>query len=767
MEKLRYILLFVCVVLVLLAGCSKREDKPTAPQTPDSNNAVEQASAGETAAKTTSEIEEQSEKSAANDLLLVLPDDVVGFVAGRGLDNIRPSFEKSILGRMWSDPQMQSFFRSVLGQVKEKIKADSNDVEQTEAVNTVQSLLELVANRPIVAGIARKEAADGPPLYGFVILDAGQRKGEIAAAIDKLEGLGSEGDITEITVGSFKMHGPKNDGGAPGYWGWVNNYLVFAVNDGDGLAIRHLQQPRAASDVQDYLSNVPAAGGAGAMYVDCRKITEIAKAVAVAEGGDEEITAITTALDKLGLAGIGKAAVRMGFVGPDIVINEFVEAPQPRTGLPANFNSIDLKIFDKVDSRAVNAVAFNINTAGLYDTILSTIEAAAPKDVYGKVQEEITKLESEGQFNIRKQILGNLAGPVVGYAMPMGVIPESPGAGFMAFVQVKDGAALEKAMGALGQYIAKVGDGVVQVSSQESNGKTLHSWIVAPLAMAQIMPCWTIAGDQLVIGSSPAMCNLAVARISSADSTAQSIRGTDGFKQAMKNLPDNVAFLRYADSKVQVRQLMLGLQGMWPMATMTAKRQGIDLPVVLPSFDGIIEDIGPTCEYSWFDADGIHSRYKGSGIEANLGAVAGGGLAMGIVMPALARTRQQAKRMISMANMSQLGKSCLMYAADHKGKLPENFEVMKDYYGDPKVLESPRKPKGCDGPSYIYIKGQTINMEPGNIIVYENPEICDDKINVLFLDCHVEAMNQKRFLDELGATYKRLDQEMPDVKFKK
>jgi len=57
-------------------------------------------------------------------------------------------------------------------------------------------------------------------------------------------------------------------------------------------------------------------------------------------------------------------------------------------------------------------------------------------------------------------------------------------------------------------------------------------------------------------------------------------------------------------------------------------------------------------------------------------------------------------------------------------------------------------------------------MHPGNIIAYENPAFCTDKINVLFMDCHVEAMKPDEFLHKLEATYKRLGRKMPEVKFK-
>jgi prepilin-type processing-associated H-X9-DG protein len=145
--------------------------------------------------------------------------------------------------------------------------------------------------------------------------------------------------------------------------------------------------------------------------------------------------------------------------------------------------------------------------------------------------------------------------------------------------------------------------------------------------------------------------------------------------------------------------------------------------------------------------------------------VAGGALGAGIMMPALARARQQAQNAVSMSNLKQLGLSVIMYADDHQGTLPENFEQAKQYYRDSKILESPLKPKDFAGPSYIYVWGHSMKGESParQIVAYENPKYCKDTINTLFLDGHIERMPRDRFRETLEATYKQLGREMPEL----
>ena len=159
-------------------------------------------------------------------------------------------------------------------------------------------------------------------------------------------------------------------------------------------------------------------------------------------------------------------------------------------------------------------------------------------------------------------------------------------------------------------------------------------------------------------------------------------------------------------------------------------------------------------------------QYRGPGVDVSLSSVAGAGVGMAVLMPALAKGRDQARKATSMSNLKQIGLGLHMYGKDHQDKLPANLEQAKSYWPNARILESPRKPKDWAGPSYVYVPGQDLSMNPGNMVAYENPEFSADGTNVLFLDGHVEFMKPDDFRREFKETYERLGKPMPEIQFK-
>lgn len=706
--------------------------------------------------------------SPVDKLMTVLPDETLGFVTTAGADHLEADFKKSTLGRIWYDPGGQSFYESIKKEIVAKIGQEAQDPNVAKAPQTILSLVDLVTERPLIAGAARKQSPQGPGVYSFVILDAGEHKSQIATGLAKLEALAPKGEIVDITVGSLKMRGLKDAEDLPVYWGWVGNYLVLSANEKEGLAVKYLSKPRPT--VPDYLGNVSGGGDLLAAYAGYDKIFALITATAAERGNEADRASVTAALSELGLNKVGPLAARVRFAGSDVVRESSWAIPTPRTGLLGVLKPIDLDMFDMAGAKAVSCAAVNCDVAGIYETVMKAVKAAAPVETYAEIQKLIADLESQAKFSISEDLLKSLAGPMIFYSVAGGVVMEAPGGGVVAIAQLKDSSRLEKAMLALEGFAAAQAGSMLQVSSQvQSDGRTYHSWVIAPLAMMQVMPCWTMVNDRIVIATNPSLCSLAVKQIVSPDAANKSIRTTEGFKQATAKLLGKPIFLRYTDSEVQFNQMMIKLQQFWPMIGMGAAQAGITLPAMLPSLSHISKDMGPSYEYAWFDSGGLRSRYQGPGIEVSLAPVAGASVGMGILMPALARAREQARRVVSAANLHQLALCLKMYSDDHEGKFPDDLQqLMGEYIQDRKLLESPRKPKDFDGPSYIYVAGHSPNIKEANkyVIAYENTEFCRDIVNVLFLDYHVQAMGQDDFIEALGATYKRLGREMPEIKFK-
>ena len=703
-----------------------------------------------------------AQSSSAEKLVNVLPDDVLGFVTTSGGDSLKPDFEKTILGRIYNDQGVRTFYDSVKKELLPKMRQEMGN-QDSKIFDIVKEFAGLIATRPVIIGAAQKNTQEGPPIYGFAILDAGQRKEKIASALTSLESMADEDDIVEVKIGSYTLHGPGDAGDVPGYWGWIGNYLVFAINDGEGLAVKYLQDNNRP--MPNYLQKIPGSGDALAVYLNIEKGIDLISSIAKMEGEEEDFAKVRSFLDELGINSMKTISSRIGFESSNIVVDEFVELSQPRSGLFANFKTINLDIFNMVSDNSVNASAFNCDIAGIYDTFMRAIKVVAGED-FDEVEEMIAKVEEETGVKIRNGLLESLNGEMAFYAMQGGGSLTSMQGGMVLIAKLNDAKLWQYSIDALGKFAAAQSDGMLQVSTQEQDGRTTHTWAVTPLAMAQIMPTWTIIGDNVVIASNPMTLDTAIEQINSG---TQSIRTAEGFRKATSNLPTNLMTFDYTDSKIQLTQMMVGLQQIWPMATMFAAKEGIKLPIVLPSLTHIIQDVSPSYYYSWSDDQGIRSHYKGAGIELSLGAVAGGAFGLGIMMPALARVRQQAQGVVSMTNLKQIGLASIMYADDYDGILPSNFEQMNKYIGNTKILESPLKPKGFSGPSYIYVGGRSIKDSKSpeqDILAYENTEYCGDIITTLFLDGHVEKVPKARFLSLIKGTYEALGKPMPEIKFR-
>lgn len=699
-----------------------------------------------------------AERSGMEKLLNVAPDDVF-FVAGTsGGDEVGPAFKQTVIGKMWNDPQTQAFYTQIVDTIKARIAAEAEGNDANE-VKFVTDTVTLMLSRPIIVGAAGKQAAgDLPPAYLFLMVNTGPSKDAISARFAKLEAMAPKDTFADVTIAGTKLRGPAKKETPDVYWGMAGEYFVVAVNDPNGLALKHLKS--GGSSASSLLNKVKPNGDAMAVYLDIARVKAMIQAD---KDAGREFGKVTGILASLGLDNIRTYVARTGFAGGQFTTEAFVEAPSPHKGLLAVMKPVDMKAFDMVDANCVGAMAANIDIASAFDTVMNTIKGA-DADAYAEATKGITDFETQVGFKIRDGLLASLAGPVVIYNLPQGN-DVMGGASAVLVADLKDQAKFEESMAALGKYAGEQSKGSLQISTQTVDGRKLNVWTIPQMAMMGLAPTWTIANGKLVMATNQQACKSA-ADMAASPKAAGSLSSVPAFKTVTAGLPSGLTSVRYLDAQVYFKMLNMQLQRMWPMVTMVATQNGIALPYTLPDLSKYQSQFGPGIVYSWTDKDGLHSRMQGSGIEQAIGGVAGAAAGLAVLMPALAKTKDLADQMLSATNMKGMANAILVYAQDHKDQYPGSLDdLVKEAGLSPSTLEYKRKPKDLPGPSYYYVAGLKESTPSSYILIYENPGYRQDKINVLYNDMHVEWVSKGKFKTDLKKTYEGLGQPVPAVKF--
>jgi hypothetical protein len=194
-----------------------------------------------------------------------------------------------------------------------------------------------------------------------------------------------------------------------------------------------------------------------------------------------------------------------------------------------------------------------------------------------------------------------------------------------------------------------------------------------------------------------------------------------------------------------------------------------------------------TVAYSLFENGRFRLELQGDGVDflsphvAPVGAVA---VLAGMLLPALARARNEARLIRNRHNLNQIAKGCATYLNEFgdnrfypgsiaelsdKGIIPD-----KGVFVSPLDRGPPKLPNGLPC-SYVscfdkYPKKQfVVDVFPPNIIqAWDREPFLKGRRSVLFFDSHVEVVDEARFeqlLKELDEQVKQLGERKPKAQF--
>lgn len=696
-----------------------------------------------------------NQQTQTEKLTVKAPDDCIAFIAFEGTDNVKKDFDKTSLGQLLNDPSVKTFFSQIFDDLLKNITVE---IEQEDpVVAMVLNNLPNILKTPLIIGAGYDNASQSPvPVYGFLIANAEKNKQQIDEGISSLtDNIPLGRKVMKIISGYDLNYTLVED--VDVYWGWADKYFVFAVNDPQGLALNNLKKNTDNS----YLSGINTENSTAAFYADTKRLTTIFSDAL--EMSPEDFKNVKTVMDKLGLSKVKSYKANLAFEGKDIVTESFLEVPLPHTGLLQYLKPTDLSQLDYFDANALAACSINIDFVGIYDLMLEIAQEVASEDEYNEFIQGISELESEMELSLRNDILNCLSAPLNGYSLATETFSSVPFGGLVFMIKPNDSKAIDYTLKKICEIINKELPKTIQLETQEIDGVTYNKVISMAAAMFQIVPTWASDGENFVLASNVDLCNKTIQQIKTGKEYPSLANNTD-FKTQLTRLPKNVNTFIYTNSTEYFKQSHIQMQQVWPMLSMSLATQGVNLPYSIPNIPDAVNDMPPSYSYSWMDGRGLHSKSTGFAMTPDRYAVPA--LAVGILMPALAKTREQAQVVVSGSNLSGIGKALMIYANDNNENYPEKLEELIEYADlSPKQLISARAPEGFNEPHFIYIAGQKTPDYGANILAYENPKFGYSGINVLYNNGLVSFETPQEFRKYLKKTYDNLGREMPEIVF--
>jgi hypothetical protein len=117
---------------------------------------------------------------------------------------------------------------------------------------------------------------------------------------------------------------------------------------------------------------------------------------------------------------------------------------------------------------------------------------------------------------------------------------------------------------------------------------------------------------------------------------------------------------------------------------------------------------------------------------------------------AMVNTSHKAMNIRCQSNMDAIYKNLNIYAISNE-HFPESQQELTEF-GDTKLFHCPDP----NGSQYVYIPGQSGDMSPSNVLVYETKPVHDGRCNVLFLSGQIEGLTPEQLKLAVEATLARL-----------
>ena len=424
--------------------------------------------------------------------------------------------------------------------------------------------------------------------------------------------------------------------------------------------------------------------------------------------------------------------------------------------LPAPGEEVDLSLLERVPANAFSVTLTRVQPVRLYDNLIQILYQMDSRFA-SSVTSAIFQLNQRAGFDLRDDLLGSLGPGMMLYEVPGDII---------MLMEVADRKKFDRRL----KKLLSEASATVEVNELAYQGTTIRHVDFTGMPMI-FSPSYTFHKGYVVVGLYPQSIKRF---LSYPQRGGKSITESADFQRVARPYLDGCAALSYSDTRE-------GLAGLYQLLTMGAQTfHGIPQVPVRPELlphTGVIEpylfDGVSACMsreegvlFESFSPAGFMGRALGlvgrfASPRSGSGSLAKTAFVTAIILPAISRARQAARRTKCMNNLREIAAGLGTWEKGHDGELPDSLgDLHPDYLVSPDILTCPsdddpfRLENGLKC-SYRYAGnlGGITSRQGAVVIAYDDRDNHGRGGNVLFRDYHTEWWDSSMFPDWLEESF--------------
>ena len=570
--------------------------------------------------------------------------------------------------QLFAEPEVHYFSSELQKQVMGILRRGAGNASEKRVLAAeIPTIIRALISRPLAAFVEDFRIADdgkGYELQAGFVLNAGEQRQEIEAAIGQLLGLAEENDakISTIDRDGKTWHVVRVSDETPKVcWGWHDDYFVLAIGEDMGDTIVQRLSGRSPAWLAEVRSEHSVERESTLGYLNIEMLLERLRPLIEKEEGWHVV-------EKLGLTSLKSLHGVAGFDELGCVAMSKLVTDGQHRGLLSllpykELSDDDLKMIPR---DAMIAGAVRIDLSETFENIVRLVEEFEPKAAE-RMERDLREAEDELGVNIEDDLLGSLGDVWTAY-VPTGDLMSSWHGSAIA-CKVKDAdrlrTALKKIVEVVQTRLLEKRNNSVKIRETEFEGQTVYIANVtgAPFPFS---PAWCVTDDWLVVGLTPQTVRGVMTR-----KAEDSLADVDEVRQmfARRDAPSSIT---YVDTPKLVRSLYpLAQMGLQVLSSQLA-RKGIEIDTsILPSADAIIRHLRPSVSTMTSTRDGF-ACYSQHSLPGGGGAMVLAPLAVSVTLPAIIAARKAAQRNQGLNNLKQIALAFHNFH-DVNGHLPTNF----------------------------------------------------------------------------------------------